>query len=67
MLEDRFEALETKLLYQEDTIQKLDDALIDQQQQILELQLQIKNLLVQIKSMESQPPEASGSERPPHY
>ncbi|MBL4681094.1 MAG: SlyX family protein [Pseudomonadales bacterium] len=67
MQDDRFEALETKLLYQEDTIQKLDDALIDQQKQILELQLQIKNLFVQIKSIESQVPETDGDDRPPHY
>jgi len=67
MQDDRFEALETKLLYQEDTVQKLDDALIDQQKQILELQLQIKNLFVQIKSIESQVPEAGGDDRPPHY
>jgi len=67
MQEDRFEAVETKLLYQEDTIQKLDDALIDQQKQILELQLQVKNLLTQLKAMESQVPETGGSERPPHY
>ncbi len=45
MSEDRFELLETKILYQEDIIQKLDDALIDQQKQILDLQIKIKNMI----------------------
>ncbi|MFT5211959.1 MAG: SlyX protein [Flavobacterium sp.] len=64
---DRFELLETKMLYQEDTIQKLDDALIDQQKQILDLQIQIKNMISQIKTMEDQVPSGNSPELPPHY
>ena len=69
MSADRFELLETKMLYQEDTIQKLDDALIDQQKQILNLQLQLKDMHVQLKAMENQSPENSTpqDELPPHY
>ena len=69
MSADRFELLETKMLYQEDTIQKLDDALIDQQKQILNLQLQLKDMHVQLKAMENLSPENSTpqDELPPHY
>ena len=68
MFENRFEALETKLLYQEDAIQKLDDALISQQKLISDLQLQVKSLMSQIKTMESQSPDINtGPELPPHY
>lgn len=55
------------MLYQEDTIQKLDDALIDQQKQILDLQIQIKNMISQIKTMEDQVPSGNSPELPPHY
>ena len=67
MSEDRFELLETKILYQEDIIKKLDDALIDQQKQILDLQIKIKNMISQIQTMEDQVPSGDSQELPPHY
>jgi len=65
-MEQRFEALETRLAFQEDTIGKLDDALVSQQQQILDLQLQLKFLSSQIESLDNHD-SAAPEPPPPHY
>ena len=65
-MEQRLENLETQVAFQEDLIQKLDDALISQQQQLLDLQRQMELLLNQIKMMEKAGPEAPEAP-PPHY
>jgi SlyX protein len=68
MSEDRFEALETQLAFQEDLIQKLDAALADQQQQIFDLRLQLKHASGQIEAMVGQPSDQQSPEPPPpHY
>lgn len=68
MSEERFESLETKIAFQEDLIQKLDDALSDQQQQILDLRVQLQHVSSQVKEMESFAPDSSEPEPPPpHY
>ena len=65
---DRIEALETKLAFQEDVIHKLDDALISQQQQIMDLQRQLKWLGAQMKELEHHLPDQQVPEPPPpHY
>jgi len=66
MSEDRFESLETKIAFQEDLIQKLDDALLDQQKQILDLRIQLRHVSNQVKDMESFTPD-SPEPPPPHY
>ena len=66
MSEDRLEALEMKLVFQEDIIQKLDDALASQQQQILDLQVQLKYLNGQLQAVENQMPDVP-EPPPPHY
>ncbi|MCH8256740.1 MAG: SlyX family protein [Proteobacteria bacterium] len=66
MTEQRLENLETKLAFQEDLIQKLDDALGSQQQQLLEIRHQLELLIEQIKLMENSIPELPDSP-PPHF
>ena len=65
-MEKRLEILETQLAFQEHLIQKLDDALGSQQQQLLDLQRKIELLMDQIKMMEKHGPEEPESP-PPHY
>ena len=66
MSEERFESLETKIAFQEDLIQKLDDALLDQQKQILDLRIQLRHVSNQVKDMERFTPD-SPEPPPPHY
>ncbi len=63
---DPMEDLQTKLAFQEDLIQKLDEALGSQQQQILDLNRRVELLMQQVKMMENALPEPSQSP-PPHY
>ena len=68
MSEHRFIALETQLAFQEDMIQKLDDALAEQQKQILDIKVQLKYATSQIEAMEAQVPDQQSPEPPPpHY
>jgi SlyX protein len=68
-MEKRLETLETQLAFQDDIIQKLDDALASQQKQLLDMQRQIELLMDQIKLMEKIGPDTpEGPEAPPpHY
>ena len=72
-LEDQMIDLQTQLAYQEDTIQKLNDVVSLQQQDIMQLKQQLTQLVTEIKgSLESgQSGSASAGslfdERPPHY
>ena len=65
-MEQRFELLETRLAFQEDMIQKLDDALISQQKQILDLQILLKHVSSQVETMENSVPDST-EPPPPHY
>ncbi|GAA0343457.1 SlyX family protein [Bowmanella denitrificans] len=62
------ELLQTKVAFQEDTIEKLSQALVDQQKQLHALQFQMKHVIDRLKQ---QPVSniASESEEtpPPHY
>lgn len=66
MTDQRLENLETKLAFQEDLVQKLDDALGSQQQQLLEIKRRLEMLIEQIKLVENSIPESPESP-PPHY
>jgi SlyX protein len=66
MSESRFEVIETKLAFQEELIQQLDDALIAQQKQISALQLQLRVLQSEFISLETHAPDTS-EPPPPHY
>ena len=66
MTDQRLENLETRLAFQEDLMQKLDDALGSQQQQLLEMKRRLDLLIDQIKLVEKSIPESPDSP-PPHY
>ncbi len=68
MKNDELVELETKIAYQEDTIQTLNDALCQQQQQINKLETKMNLLLGKIREFEE--PALTGNpkeEIPPHY
>lgn len=70
MSEKRLEAIELKLSFLDDAIEKLDQAIASQQQQILELKEQNRLLQSRISEMSDDMDSMStsrGSERPPHY
>ncbi len=62
------EQLQMKLSFQEDTIESLNQALIEQQKQMDDLQYQVKQLVSKISAIE---PSNMVSEKeempPPHY
>lgn len=61
--------VQTQLAYQEDTITALNEALADQQQEILVLRRQLE-LLKQRQDEQTPQQDAGGSpadEKPPHY
>jgi SlyX protein len=68
MNDDRLVEIETKLAYQEDTIQQLNDVICQQQKQIDRLELLCEHLLERIKTNpETQTLGAAIDEKPPHY
>ncbi len=70
MTDERFEALETRQTFQDDVVQKLDDALGYQQRQLLELENKVQRLLARIEELENALEDVQGpppNEKPPHY
>lgn len=65
-VQDSIEDLQTKLAFQEDLIQKLDDALSDQQQQLMEMN-RLMTLLVEQLKMSGSFSTDSDEPPPPHY
>jgi SlyX protein len=65
--DDRLETLETKVAFQEDTIQQLNDALVAQQARIDHLESLVMLLVEQLGAL--QEPDGPGSVEPPppHY
>ena len=60
--------LQTKLAFQEHTIEELNLALSDQQQQMEKMQFQIKHLIDRVKQLQpSQIASQSEETPPPHY
>lgn len=66
MSEARFEILETKVAFQEELIQQLDDAVIAQQKQLSEMHQLLKILRSELTTLETQVPDTQ-EEPPPHY
>jgi len=68
MMEERVTELESRVAFQDDTIQKLNDVIVDQQQQIDQLSVQMGALKEQIQALV---PELIADESqetpPPHY
>ena len=68
MNEAQVDQLEMKVAFQEDLLQKLDDAVFAQQQQILLLEDQVRVLSEQLQQIATARPESAAvDERPPHY
>lgn len=66
--EQRIIELETKISYQEDLVQELNQLVISQQQQIDKLEMLCELLKEQFKELVSSLPEGvAGDETPPHY
>jgi len=68
--EERLEALETKVSYQDATIHDLNEVVCRQQKQIEHLEITAKHLLGRLKEMVEQHEEPGAhtvDERPPHY
>ena len=67
MPEDRIAGLEEQIAFQEDVIQKLDDALADQQKQLMEAERKIELMIQQLQKLEANQPASPDDEKPPHY
>ena len=65
-LSDRFDVLETRLTFQDETIETLNQTITAQWQQIDALTRQIAALRERLQEAETQAP-GSTNERPPHY
>jgi SlyX protein len=63
----RIDELETRIAFQEDLINSLNDALGQQQRRLMELTRSIEKLHEQIKETREQPLPAADDEPPPHY
>ena len=66
-LEARVTDLETRLAFQDDTIQALNDVLVAQQNAVDRLQMQIAALLKRQKEMGGQFESFEDEAPPPHY
>lgn len=69
-LEDRIIELETRLAYQEDTLQQLNQVVTEQDQMILRLQEHMRlvaDKLISIEGGLEQGGDMPVNERPPHY
>ena len=65
-LSDRIDALETRLTFQDETIETLNKTITAQWQQIDALTRQVANLGERLQAAETHAPDA-GNEPPPHY
>jgi SlyX protein len=65
-LSDRIDALETRLAFQDETIETLNQTITAQWQQIDALTRQVANLGERLQEAEAQAPGAA-NEPPPHY
>lgn len=69
MQEERLETIETKLAYQEYSLQQLNDVITEQQDTIDKLELMVVRLAERMRGMSAQMDGDSldPQERPPHY
>lgn len=67
-MEDRIVDLETRLAFQDETINELNEVITDQQQQLDELREEIRLLNLRVVSIAESTPESNEKEPPPpHY
>jgi len=65
-MESRIQDLETRLTFQEDLLAKLDDAVLNQQRQIIDLTQRLEMITEQLKLFLREFPSGE-DEPPPHY
>ncbi|MBU1283157.1 MAG: SlyX family protein [Gammaproteobacteria bacterium] len=66
-IEERINDLQSRLAFQDDTIQALNDALVAQQRLLERLQLQVAALIKRQDEVSSQFSVAEDEAPPPHY
>ena len=66
-MNDIIEDLQTRLVFQEDSIDQLNKTVARQDQAIELLQQQVQHLYGQFKQLSEQQAESSQTEIPPHY
>ncbi|MDU9406436.1 MULTISPECIES: SlyX family protein [Pseudomonas] len=66
-LESRIMELESRLAFQDDTIQALNDELVEQSKRIERMQLQLTVLARRQEELSSQAGTAEDEAPPPHY
>lgn len=59
--------IETKIAFQEDTLQELNQLVYQQQRQLDQLEAAFKSLASRIKELSETIPVADHDEKPPHY
>jgi len=68
MNEERIIEIETKLAFQDGSVQELNEVLCQQQQRIEKLEATCALLLEHLRELsDSAGPVSAGDERPPHY
>ena len=67
MDEDARIEIETRLVFQEDALAKLNDALVDQQRQLDQMRETLARLIDLIERRNEPPNVTPEDERPPHY
>ncbi len=67
MNEERLMDIETKIAFQENTIQELNDVVCKQQEEIAQLQNTCRLLFNQLKTVSGETGNAPKDEKPPHY
>ena len=66
-IEQRLIELETKIAYQDKTVEDLSDVIYKQQQQINGLEKSLVHFKNQLDSLQTGDSEIRGHEKPPHY
>ncbi|AUM13498.1 SlyX family protein [Ketobacter alkanivorans] len=66
-MEEKIVNIETRLAFQDDTIQELSDVIYRQQQQIDQLEKTLQALLNKVQDLMEGGNEKIVDERPPHY
>lgn len=67
-LTERIDTLETRFTFQEDTIQKLNDVIVDQQSRLAQLEKTVRSLLERAAEQENASGiDDSDAAPPPHY
>ncbi len=67
MSEEKLITLETKISYQEDTIQELSRIVADQEKRLMKQEERMTLLVAKVKEMSELMEESPVSRKPPHY